>query len=106
MRQFIVFFLLLIPIGVSSQISNFSLNTDSDNQISINIVADSKKPKNMTVEIISSGEVIKQYKSMTPLNVTHSIPAPNGKEYYRIELRGDKVSAITNPLFWDPTDDN
>jgi hypothetical protein len=57
------------------------------------------------IKLIRDGEVIKTFESPAPFRVTYlDEQSPTGKKYYyRLEIQGPDVAAVTNPIFVEKT---
>jgi hypothetical protein len=69
----------------------------------IEIKADylSGQPGQINIKLIRNGELIKDFVSATPADITYlDEQAPlSGKFYYRLEIKGADVVVVTNPVF-------
>ncbi len=61
----------------------------------------SGQPRQINIKLIRNGELIKEFISNSPVDINYPDEQPPsiGKFYYRLEIRGADVVAVTNPVF-------
>ncbi|MCX5708992.1 MAG: hypothetical protein NTY14_08530, partial [Candidatus Omnitrophica bacterium] len=89
------------PNSKGEKVMGEQLNTREIPQIKIGIDFLNGQGQLFKIKLIRNGEVIKTFEAPAPLNITYlDEQAPvNGNFYYRLEIQGQDVVAVSNPIF-------
>ncbi len=83
-----------------------SLEVKTSPQVEVDLDLLNGQLKPFKIKLIRDGEVIKTFESLAPCSLTYlDERAPTGKKYYyRLEIQGPDVVAVTNPIFVKKTE--
>ena len=59
-----------------------------------------REQRELEVKVIRNGKVVKTSRLQTPFLITYYDEKPlEGRSYYRLEIVGKDIQAVTNPIF-------
>jgi len=77
----------------------FTLTEFSLENNTLKIKGKSSTGKNLTITLIKYGKIIDSYEIASDFSLEIPVVKSAGKSYYRIEIRGEGLHVITNPVF-------
>ena len=77
----------------------FTLNEFSLDRNTLRVKGSFTRGKNLSVTLIEYGKIVTSYEVTPDFNLEIPVAKSSKKSYYRVEIKGDGLQVVTNPVF-------